>query len=81
MEAKARGFKTWASVEPVWNTNVLDILVEFPDLFDMVKIGKLNYLSSSIDWLSFGKEAERVCQTLGINYYIKESLREIMKNG
>ena len=81
MEAKARGFKTWASFEPVWNINVLDILGEFPDLFDMVKIGKLNYLSSSIDWAAFGKEAERVCQTLGINYYIKESLREIMKNG
>lgn len=79
MEAKARGFKTWASFEPVWNINVLDILVEFPELFEMVKIGKLNYLSSSIDWAEFGRKAEEMCRSLGIDYYIKESLRAEME--
>lgn len=79
MEAKARGFKTWVSFEPVWNINVLDILVEFPDLFDMIKIGKLNYYPSDINWSAFGHKAEEICKTLGIDYYIKESLRAEME--
>ena len=48
------------------------------DFFDKVKIGKLNYYPSDIDWKEFGRQAESLCQRLGLDYYIKESLREEM---
>ena len=43
---------------------------------DRVKIGKLNYHPSAINWKEFGHEAEALCQTLGLDYYIKDSLRK-----
>ena len=46
---------------------------------DKVKIGKLNYWPSAIDWKKFGEEAEAVCKFLGLDYYIKESLRAEME--
>jgi hypothetical protein len=45
---------------------------------DRVKIGKLNYHPSSINWKAFGEEAERICKYFGLDYYIKDSLREEM---
>ena len=44
-----------------------------------VKIGKLNYHKSDIDWADFGRRAESLCQKLGLDYYIKESLRAEME--
>ena len=44
-----------------------------------VKIGKLNYYKSDIDWKRFGQEAEELCKHLGIDYYIKDSLRKEME--
>ena len=46
---------------------------------DMVKIGKLNYHKSDINWRDFGIKAEQICKEQGINYYIKESLRREME--
>lgn len=43
-----------------------------------VKIGKLNYYHSDINWKEFGEKAEALCQKLSIEYYIKDSLREEM---
>lgn len=45
---------------------------------DKVKIGKLNYYPSDIDWGKFGRKAESLCKQLGIDYYIKDSLRKEM---
>ena len=42
---------------------------------DKVKIGKLNYHKSEINWHDFGFEAEKICKEQGKSYYIKESLR------
>ena len=51
----------------------------FVDMFvDKVKIGKLNYYQSDIDWGKFGRKAESLCKHLGIDYYIKYSLRKEM---
>jgi hypothetical protein len=47
---------------------------------DKVKIGKLNYYLSDINWKQFGEKAEALCKELGLNYYIKESLRKEMEN-
>lgn len=77
--AKQCGIKTWCSFEPVINAeNVLCVIEESVGVFDKIKIGKLNYHKSDIDWKDFGKKAEAICKNIGIDYYIKESLREEM---
>lgn len=79
-EAHSKGIKTWVSFEPVTNTmNFFAALDCVRDVVDKVKIGKLNYHLSNIDWAAFGREAEALCQKYGIDYYIKESLREEME--
>lgn len=78
--AKMIGLKTWVSCEPVLDADaVLEFLVNCHDIIDKVKIGKLNYHYSSINWKQFGHEAERLCRELGLDYYIKESLRKEME--
>lgn len=80
--AKRRGIKTWVSFEPVINANeVLCCLGDHYKAFDRVKIGKLNYHSSDIDWKDFGEKAEEICKIRGIDYYIKDSLRAEMEKG
>lgn len=82
--AKYKGIRTWISYEPVIDAkNVLAHinLVGKSGCADKVKIGKLNYHPSSINWKKFGRDAEAICQRLGLNYYIKESLRKEMGNG
>lgn len=79
-EAKSRGIKTWVSFEPVIDDKaVLHCIWEYHSLFDKVKIGKLNYHPSEINWKQFGIEAENLCRSLGIDYYIKDSLRKEME--
>lgn len=81
-EAKDNGIKTWASFEPVLNAEeVLSTITRFGNCFDTVKIGKLNHTKppAPIDWAAFGREVEALCQRLGVNYYIKSSLRAEME--
>ena len=78
-EAKSKGIKTWVSFEPVVNSaQVLWTIRAHYYFFDRVKIGKLNYHPSDINWAKFGREAEALCKGLGLDYYIKESLRAEM---
>lgn len=78
--AKTMGINTWCSFEPVINAErVLGIIKYWHKGFDKVKIGKLNYYPSDIDWAAFGHEAEALCQSLGLDYYIKDSLRQEME--
>lgn len=78
--AKDMGIKTWVSFEPVLNEKTFRFLIkEVSGLADKVKIGKLNYYASEIDWKKFGHEAEELCRELGLNYYIKDSLRKEME--
>lgn len=80
-EAKSRGIKTWVSFEPVLHADaVLSCIRNYHRTFDKVKIGKLNYWPSEIDWRKFGMEAEHLCNRLGLDYYIKESLRKEMED-
>ena len=77
--AKARGIKTWVSFEPVLDdVRVLWLIEAMAPIVDKVKIGKLNYHPSDIDWAKFSHDAEALCQQLGLNYYIKDSLRAEM---
>ena len=78
-EANSKGIKTWVSFEPVTNERQFFIELHLVSLMvNKVKIGKLNYHPSSIDWKSFGEKAEALCKSLGIDYYIKDGLREEM---
>lgn len=78
--AKLHGIKTWVSFEPVVNAvSVLRCISGYSSSFDRIKIGKLNYHPSDINWKEFGKEAEALCQKLGVEYYIKDSLRKEME--
>ena len=73
------GIKTWISYEPViLAEDVLYMMAATREYVDKVKIGKLNYYPSTINWKQFGEEAEQLCKQLGIDYYIKESLRAEM---
>lgn len=51
----------------------------YKSAIDKVKIGKLNYHQSNIDWAKFGHEAEELCKEFGLDYYIKDSLRKEME--
>ena len=74
------GIKTWVSFEPVIDANnVLGIIRDFAEVFDKVKIGKLNYHPLDIDWKTFAVETEALCRKLGLDYTIKESLRREME--
>lgn len=78
-EANRRGIKTWVSFEPVTDEEkFFHDLHTVSGIVDKVKIGKLNYHTSSIDWKSFGEKAEALCKSLGIDYYIKDGLRSEM---
>lgn len=79
-EAHSRGIKTWVSFEPV--TNERNFFIELhlvAEIVDKVKIGKLNYHKSDIDWAEFGRSAEALCKDFGLDYYIKDSLRAEME--
>lgn len=78
-EANRRGIKTWVSFEPVTDEEkFFHDLQTVSGIVDKVKIGKLNYHHSDIDWKSFGEKAEKMCKELKIDYYIKDGLREEM---
>ena len=74
------GLKTWISFEPVLSPDdVINVIGAYQRYIDKVKIGKLNYHPSEIDWAAFGREAESLCKQLGLDYYIKDSLRKEME--
>lgn len=81
--AKERGIKTWISFEPVVNDKTVLAMLKCvgmaTGLIDKVKIGKLNYYPSNINWAEFGREAADLCNLLGLDYYIKDSLRMEME--
>lgn len=78
--AKERGIKTWISFEPVLNDRKALTVIEFSQEWaDKIKIGKLNYHHSDIDWKAFGHKVEAICKAKGIDYYIKDSLRAEME--
>lgn len=79
-EAHSKGIRTWVSFEPVTNEkHFFEELHCVSTIVDKVKIGKLNYHKSNINWSEFGKKAEELCKTLGLDYYIKDSLRAEME--
>lgn len=81
-EAHKLGIKTWVSFEPVTDEDRFFKELHLVSLIvDKVKIGKLNYHQANIDWANFGRKAENLCRELGLDYYIKDSLRAEMEKG
>lgn len=79
--ASRNGIKTWVSFEPVLSEPFVLAAIRRLAFADKVKIGKLNYYPSDINWAEFGRKAEALCKELDLDYYIKDSLRaEIEKN-
>ena len=77
--AKKSGIHTWVSFEPVLDAKaVLDCIRGCAYFIDKVKIGKLNYHPSGIDWARFGRDVENVCRVMDLDYYIKNGLRAEM---
>ena len=78
-KAHAQGIKTWVSFEPVTDdSKFFAELYAVSNIVNKVKIGKLNYYPSDIDWKDFGEKAEALCKSLGLDYYIKDGLRAEM---
>lgn len=79
-EAREVGIHTWVSFEPVMDFyEVISCIDGVANIVDTVKIGKLNYHQSDINWAQFGRCAEQLCQDLGLDYYIKDNLRAEME--
>ena len=79
-KAHEKGIKTWVSFEPVVNAETVLAQIETVAPFaNKVKIGRLNYHASDINWKEFGEKAEALCKKLGLNYYIKDSLKKEME--
>lgn len=79
-DAKEKGIGTWVSFEPILDTKVFfNYMKRYGEFIDKVKIGKLNYHPSDINWAQFGREAEALCKEMWIDYYIKDSLRKCME--
>lgn len=77
--AKSKGIKTWVSFEPVINAElVLGKIAAHAPIIDKIKVGKLNYHPSDINWAQFGRDVEAACREMGLDYYIKDSLRAEM---
>jgi len=77
--AHALGVKTWVSLEPVYFVEeVYNSIKLHGGYIDAYKIGKLNYVTSEIDWGAFGRECEKLCKEYNRNYYIKDDLRKLM---
>lgn len=78
-EAKGKGIHTWVSFEPVLDPEaVFGCIDGCAHFIDQVKIGKLNYHPSEIDWAEFRREAVDACKKMGLDYYIKDGLRAEM---
>jgi DNA repair photolyase len=81
-EAKARGFHTWASLEPVIEVEeTMQIIQETKEFVDLYRLGVLNYHEppKRINWTSYGV---RVVTQLNFNkkgYQIKDDLKKHLK--
>lgn len=73
------GVRTWVSCEPVLDPEEVEYMVGISAAIDLFKFGKLNHKKSAIDYATFGRRIEDLCQGLDLNYEIKKSLREEME--
>lgn len=74
-EAKRAGISTWVSLEPVIDPEqTLELIKITAPFVDEFRIGKLNHLSSDIDWRAFLLRALALVERLGKRYLVKRDL-------
>ncbi len=80
-QAKARGIRTWVSLEPVIEPEeALAVIRELHPVVDHWRVGKINHhpeLERRHDWKAFGEEVRELLADLNADYYLKRSLREL----
>ncbi|MBP2147221.1 DNA repair photolyase [Methanofollis sp. W23] len=77
-KAKACGFRTWVSCEPVIDPDqTMSLIRKAAPYTDLFKVGKWNYdqRAKETDWHAFGNGVVSLLESLGADYYIKEDLR------
>jgi len=80
IKAKSKGIATWVSLEPVIDADEAVKVIRYTHAFvDHYKIGKLNYGITAVDWADFARRAVDECHKVGVSYYLKESLAELLE--
>lgn len=77
-KAHGLGIKTWVSLEPAWSyADAWSLIQRTYDFVDEYKIGKLNYHAHAkeIDWKAFKEGIVDLCESLGVNYILKNDLK------
>jgi len=71
--------KTWVSLEPIIETyEALVVIRSMSRIVDYWKVGKINHmpeLEKAVDWYQFHKDVIALLDSVGADYYIKESLQ------
>lgn len=79
--AKNNGIKTWVSLEPVIDPDeAMQILAYCYQIVDEFKVGKINYMpeiEAQTDWRLFRDHIIQFMDRFKVNYYLKDSLREL----
>jgi len=77
-EAYNRGISTWISLEPVIDPDqALEVISELHQIVGHWKVGKLNYKNLDVNWLQFRERARSLLDSLGADYYLKNSLTKL----
>lgn len=75
--AAEAGIRTWVSFEPVIDPRAVFRLLDFmDDIPDEIRVGKLNHVQNSTDWVKFREEITERLEKLGKPFKIKEDLRK-----
>lgn len=80
-----RGVFTWVSLEPTLDVEAsIEIVRQTHGFVDLYKIGKANYLKEitrTTDWRGYTLRMIDLCQTLGVNHYVKRDLQLFLPDG
>ncbi len=80
--AKTNDIKTWVSMEPIIEpVQALKFIRDHHRYVDYWKVGKINHdkeLEAAVDWAKFYIDVTTLLDSLGADYYIKESLRKFV---
>jgi DNA repair photolyase len=78
------GIFTWASLEPVFNTEAtIEIIRRTHRFVDLFKIGRINYskLTQLTNWKKFTERIVEVLKETGAGYFIKKDLQQYLPAG
>ncbi len=78
------GIFTWASLEPVFNTEAtIEIIRKTHKYVDLFKIGRINYskLTQLTNWRQFTERVLEALKETGAGYFIKKDLQSYLPEG